>query len=773
MKPLPLVTLLAVLLAVLAQPALGQTGKDGAAGADRPVAETAEPSAEPSNEGEAEEEAEPEEDRITFDVRLAPESGGGRVKGSAGAFEFQEGEYLIATDGVTLEYQDLTLTADRARVDVPTSVLTAEGSIVLDEGPRRITGETLEYDLEARTGRLTDATAYVAPDYYFRGSEIAKVGAETYTISDGVFTSCEGEDPSWQIALSSASVTLEEYARIRNARMKFGGIPVFYVPYVLWPAKTERTSGFLVPQPGYSRLRGASLSLGYFQTLGRSADATFYADLYSDEFFGFGTEFRYRPSERTQGILRGYMLDEPDDVDLTEFGEIIDPNREAGDLRWKINYFHETKKLWNDRFRFVVQFEDYSDFDFLQDYERNVSRQTRSFIYSTAFMSGSWGQQSLNFLVDQRERIARSGAEDTRRQLPEIEYKLRPTQLGSTPIYLSLLSSAHYFDVELTDSSIDYGRVDIFPTISAPLSTLSWLSAKLDVGGRVTHYTDSLTEDRSGFSGESLTRVFPTASLEVVGPSFSRIFDKEIGRFAKFKHIIEPRLDYTFVDTFDDQDRISLFDEVDNLRPANGFLFSFTNRLLAKPKDESQGGAFEIASFTLAQGYSFDDDQPGQRSRTDTALSTQESPIFASLRINPSQETSVEADVTYNTLFDQVESLSFSGGSRLGRHSLGLTLFTRWNAESGDKTSDQARLFTSLALVPEKLTLDAQLSYDLRLSELLQQRYFFTWRSQCYGIQLELRESTFGDVTERDYRFSLTLKNVGTFLDLTGGFDSF
>ncbi|MES1211199.1 MAG: hypothetical protein ABUL63_02575, partial [Acidobacteriota bacterium] len=59
---------------------------------------------------------------------------------------------------------------------------------------------------------------------------------------------------------------------------------------------------------------------------------------------------------------------------------------------------------------------------------------------------------------------------------------------------------------------------------------------------------------------------------------------------------------------------------------------------------------------------------------------------------------------------------------------------------------------------------------------LQQQRYILNWTSQCYGVRVELRDfrtaagpaaSGRSQITEREIRLSLSLKNVGTFLDLT------
>jgi len=41
----------------------------------------------------------------------------------------------------------------------------------------------------------------------------------------------------------------------------------------------------------------------------------------------------------------------------------------------------------------------------------------------------------------------------------------------------------------------------------------------------------------------------------LVGPSFSRIYDVEIGPYEKFKHVIEPRVDYNYVSPVGDPTR--------------------------------------------------------------------------------------------------------------------------------------------------------------------------------------------------------------------------
>ncbi len=760
----------------------------------------------------AQDEPPPADERVSIRIRLSEEHGGGIATVKAGDFEYQEDLYLLATGGMELKYKDLKIEAERARLEIPTNQLTAEGNVIVDQGPERMTGSTLEYDLTTQTGRLTDATAAVDPGFYFSGSQIAKLSETTYSINDGVFTSCEQEVPSWSLHTSDAEITIDEYARLKNARLKFGKVPVLYSPYILWPANTERSSGLLVPKPGFSSRRGAQLSLAYFKTVGRSADTTFFFDLATEGYFGLGNEIRYRPSENSEGYFKGLFISEPDDIEPRYFNNNLDPTREPGDDRWKVEYFHKSEKLWGG-FRGVVDIQKYSDFDYLQDYERNLNRQTRSVIASTAYLTRNFRQASFNVRIDDTERIEGPGRSDKRRQLPEVEYTLRPTQLGKLPIYLTFDSSVHYFSVdkprtplgtpqnpiERPDLENEYGRADFSPQLSIPVSTLTWLSAEVTLGGRATYYSDSLCvsgadgeipigcEGRLGeFSGDTLTRVFPRAGLDVVGPVFTRIFEKKKGRFAKLKHIIEPRLVYNFIDDFEEQDEIFRFDEIDILRPINGWTFSLINRLKAKPREED-GESREIATFELRQAFSLDDDL--LVSPIDPEKTSKSGPLRMLLRVNPSDSTSFRTELSYNTLLSQPRTLSVSWDTRFGGrgvkgadrrffgHDLRLTWFSSWSDATGDTTDQQAQLATRFTLLPGKVTFDAEASFDVENEELQRQRYILNWKSQCFGWQLEYRENKFGTFMEdgvrqpdRDVRLLVTLKNVGTFLDINESF---
>jgi lipopolysaccharide assembly outer membrane protein LptD (OstA) len=696
--------------------------------------------------------------RLDFNLKFTPEpgkeaKGGGSAAGSAGNLDYKREDYAVLTGGVQIRYQDIDLKADEAEIDLKTKVVVAKGNVIIDQGPRRLTGDTAVFSLDTKTGKLENAAGQVAPDYYFKGREVEKTGADTYVVRDGIFTSCTQPVPDWSFRLKEARIQVEGYARIKHATMRAKKLPVFYSPYILWPAKTERTSGLLIPNVGYSDLRGASLGLAYFQTLGRSYDTTFHVDLFTKNYLGLGDELRYRPTVGTRGDLLTYFV-----RDST-----------VNQWRWKVDLNQTTDDL-PQGMRAVVHYQNYSDFNFFRDFERSFDQNTLRFIDSRGFVTGNWGANLVNLLLSSRETFITLDSTVTQRKLPELQYKLRSTRILNTPFYLQVDSSLDYLDIDRPGSYTGkYGRFDLFPQLTLPVRSVPWLNLSVTGGERGTWYGDTLTPDQTGFADASRTRTFPVASAEVVGPSFSKIFDGTLGGY-KIKHIIEPRWTYTYQGDVKNPENIPLFDEVDTSSASNFGRLALDNRILAKPNVEN-GNAREVLLFEVARNYSFDTASPLQSS-LDGLNTTAAGPLETLLRYNPTDKISLKIQVNYNTLFSGIASTSLTGNYGFGpANYVAATWFTNYQTELKTSLSNQIRLGGGYSIVPWGLRLEAQVNYDFEQQLLQSETLVANYTSQCYGLRVELRKfqsatGTLG-VQDREIRFALTLKNVGTFLDLT------
>jgi LPS-assembly protein len=705
-------------------------------------------------------------DRLDFQLKFTGGKDGknGSAAGSAANLEYKREDYAVLSGDVQLKYQDLDLKADEAEIDLKTKNVIALGHVILDQGPRRISGDALTFNLDSKTGTFRHATGQVAPDYYFTGEEVDKTGDNTYVIRNGVFTSCSQPVPDWSFRVRRAEIEVQGYAHAHNTSMLVKKLPVLYTPYLLWPVRTDRSSGFLVPNIGYSQRRGAELGLAYFQTPGRSYDTTFHLDTYTKGFLGLGDEFRYAPTPGTKGDFIGYYVRDPD----------------TSSWRWKVQLNHTTEDLpWG--MRGVVQYQGYSDFNFFRDFERDFNTNTLSFIDSRAFVTGNWGPHLLNLLLDSRE-VFLNAQNDTlsQRKLPELKYTLRSTRIANSPFYLELDSSADYLNVNRPviggtqgNFSGSYGRFDLFPQLTLPVRTFPWLNLSVTGGERLTWYGDTVTPDQSAFTGNSLTRNFPFASAQIIGPSFSRIFNWKLGDLGKFKHIIEPRFTYAYQgDVSKNAAEVPVFDEIDAQRAANSGRIALDNRLLGKP-DKEDGVAREVLLFELARNYSFDKTQPLQTSANGTQI-TSAGPVEALLRFNPTQRIGFTSTASYSTLFKGLASTSFTGNYGFGAADyLGLTWFTSYNPELRDTVSNQTRVNGAVAIPGWHLRLEGQVSYNIQQHLLQNDQIAIDYTSQCFALRLEFRDFRTGTgatagqvVSDREIRFSLSLKNVGTFLDL-------
>jgi hypothetical protein len=558
-------------------------------------------------------------------------------------------------------------------------------------------------------------------------------------------------------------------------------LPIFFTPWLLYPAKKDRASGMLVPTIHSSGNRGSSIDLAYYQTLGNSYDDTFHLEPYLRGYLGVGDEFRYRPSEGTWGDILAYAVKDPAD---------------EGKLRWKINASHDTENLLFGM-RLVVQYQKYSDFDYLRDFERDYDVSSLRFITSRAFLTGAWGPSLLNILFNDNQILFNNGTDfvsDTdQKKLPEVEYQLRSTKIGPTPFYLEMDNYIDYLQLNQPDGyGGTYGRVDLFPQVALPVNTFPWLNLSIAGGERFTWYEKSLVNTNvtstvttntgsvttttvptpgPAINGPSIYRLLPYGTAEIVGPSFSKILEKEVLDFEKFKHVIEPRITYTYYGLFNEtrQNELPQFDQIDGPLSTNNVRVALDNRLLAKGGDEDSS-AREIILFEVSRMYSFDPTLPFDASVDGGDKHSSLSPFDALLRFNPSELSSLQGEITYSTLFRRLESTSLSTNFTLPANQLiGLTWYVNFIPDTGMTESNQLRVNTALNIIPQKLSIQAQVGWDVVNHLLGQQYYAINWSEQCYALRLEVREFqalTGPRLNDTDIRFSISLKNIGSVLDL-------
>jgi LPS-assembly protein len=655
---------------------------------------------------------------------------------------------------VTLEYQDVKLTARRVHGSLKRHTVVAEGDVTLEQGLSRMTGVRLDLDLNDKVGVLLDGRVDLEGGLHLTGATLAKVGPKSFTLSEGTVTSCDGDDPAWKFTVKSGRVTLEDYARLKNATFTMGGVPLLWTPYILWPALRDRASGFLVPGLGYNSTRGGYFGTSYYWAIGRSWDATFSADFYTKGYYGFGGELRGRPSVGTRFEGTYYTIWDPtvDHWRWQTLGQLV-----SDDIAPKV--------------RGVVTWLNFSDPDFFSDFNRSFTLASTRSLKSEGFLT--WGPDpwAFNFRLSREEAIGfAEGASVVSERLPTVEARLRPTPFFGQALFVELSSQAGFLHTDRGPGlpSGSYDRFDLFPRVNVPFAFAPWLSLEASAGVRFTTYGKSLSADGTELLPERYDREALTTDLQLTGPSFSRLFDWSLGPFRKWKHVIEPRVEWAALWGRDDFTKTPLFDEIDSLVETNGIRYSLLQHLLAKGET---GGSREIASFEIARNYYFL--LPGENTPGGAGpVAQRSSPTDFILRVNAAQGFNFDGRVTWDTHFNQMTAAGITAVLSGGDRSLALSLFDSHPviipAEADPGASAQLRISGGTPILPKRLRLDAEANYDLTKGKMLESRWLLTVQASCFRILLEYRDLRTGDTPSRDFRLALTLRNVGSFLDFTG-----
>ena len=731
-----------------------------------------------------------------------PKPGGGNVKitiAPGGKVEGEKDNYGVFEGDVHVEYQDIKLRADKLTYNPKTKDVTAEGNVIIDQGPTRVTASRALYNLDSKTGTFFNATGSVDPAMYFSGDQIEKVDEDTYRLTNGVFTSCELDKPAWSFHVGDAEFTMDDYARMNNVSFRAGGIPIFWSPKLIWPTKRDRSQGFLIPRVRYTDTFGTRLETAYFIPVGESADATVFGDISTERYFGGGIEVRYLPSENVKiGHFRARGVN----------------NTPEKRVEWRYEFKHAQENLPGG-FRGVVDIRDYSRLDFFRAYDNDDPNVlTQSNIYSSAYLSKNRSKYAMNVIADRRDyELLFPDELDPRRrvsvrqryeQLPSLQLRMYPQRVGHTPFYFTLESSASRLRTGGVDANglrtidADYYRADVFPSMSMRLRTPQWFAIKPEVAVRQTTYSASrqlvcdppegtvappeclacelspnlpICTRRELREDEGISRYYAQGQVEVVGPSVSRVFNKPAGGFSRFKHVIEPRVRYVYTTNVENQLEIARFDTVDSpYLPIvrDSVEYSLTKRLIGKEAAEG-GSAREVLSFALRQTVALSD--PFPRLGTNTTDDHKFTPLQATLRYNPYQTVTVDANATFGNVSHQADSLSLSanlvGTGRRADKYLGFSYFASFDTPGFDNDRSQIRLNTGSSLVRDRLRMDVQLNYDVKEGIFIEHRYLTGYSGSCYGLGFEYRRyRVFGGADDGDERPSygivVSLKNVGT-----------
>jgi LPS-assembly protein len=541
----------------------------------------------------------------------------------------KEGSIYHLRGAAEIDYRTYILHADQITYNADTGDSEEEGHVVLDGGPydEHIVASHSTYNIRTQIGTFYSAIGTVgfkmrysryvlttSNPFAFSGKIVEKHGPNHYLVRYGTVTTCELPRPKWLFSGARMVVDVDGTAKVYNSDFRLMGLPVFYFPFVEFPAqKEQRHTGLLIPSFGNSSTRGLIAGEAVYWAFNRSTDATLGVEYYSKRGWFQRAELRARPSDSSfvffnyVGIVDrgiGNPLQNQGGEDAHFLAE-----RSFGDFRGVANVDYLSS------FVFRIAFTDV--------YTQAIDSEVRSQIFlsntTNGFHFNALAERYQNFeICNPSTQLNATCTTITQTELvrilhtPSFFISGEERQLGNTPLYWSIESAAEGLQRREAPEVLQQGhlgfhtgplvgRFDLAPSLAMPLQWLGW-SFRPALTLRDTFYTEQGNPATSTTAADAiLNRKSLEAAVEVRPPALSRVFDHPwLGR--KWKHVIEPRMKYDYVTGVNNFADILRFDATDVLTNTNEVEYSLVNRLYAKRLDPNSKDCAAQGMSTLTIG---------------------------------------------------------------------------------------------------------------------------------------------------------------------------
>jgi len=700
--------------------------------------------------------------------------------------------------------------ADDLELNTKTGELTASGNVVFSTPTSRISAETVVFNTHSKMGTFTNASGIsqlgeksrpnmamfggvLEPDVYFHGQTIEKIGPDKYRITKGGFTTCVQPTPRWEIVANHAVVNLRDYVVMRNAVMTVKDVPVFYLPMLYYPIQDDdRATGILMPVYGASSYRGQSISNAFFWAINRSQDATFMHDWFLSRGTGMGSEYRYMISPQSQGTFKAYWLNEHEAV----VNGTVTPARKSSQMTGGLTQglpFRLTARARVDYF---------TDVTVQQLYNNNFYDASRSTRTLNGGISGAWRALSMNANYQRTELFYDENTSNVSGAAPGLTLAYSGQKLPFLPIYASLNAEATKFlyQDKSTHGIADFGlsKIDVLPSIRAPLSTLPYFTANATVAYRTTYFSESLDPITKRQIETPISRNYADLRAEVIGPVFSKVFSPNNAIADRLKHVIEPSWSVQRRTNIDNQDLIPRttggFDTI--IGGVTQMTYGFANRIMVRKtggaENDPASAPREFLNVSLKQSYYTDE----RASQYDTSYSfgyltrpaSPYSPIALVARAQPTLPTAVDFRLEYDPVAGaQTKLLGFGLNGTMrwtaldatagwSRRAYAATTVTPTGTATTSASSNYLNSQANMRFFEGKIGGTVLFNWDIERSTLLNQRYMGFYNAQCCGISFEYQSfnypntSNFPIPKDRRFNMSFTLAGVGSFSNFLGAF---
>jgi len=533
------------------------------------------------------------------------DAGGGGVETEDIAYRADRIDYyvrrnrIVLSGAATVEYRETLLGADRVVFDPDNEVLTAEGAPDLVEGAERLVGESLAYDLEGSSGTVSKGTTLFEDGLYY-GERISRESDGTLLVRGGVYTTCAHDPPHYRLESNRMKVYIDDKVVAKPVILYVGEIPVFGLPFYVFPIRKDRHSGFLIPQLelGLSENRGRFVrNFGYYWAPNDYWDATAWGDYYEQTKWIAHLETRYKLRYTLSGSVNTSFME-----------ELADDKR-----RWDLHVRHRQELGRNWSASASADFR--SDAAYAQDANQSILESVNRSLHSQLWLQGRWSHVTAGVTLDRREELDLGTISEL---LPkaEISASQRPlitVEPDATGLRRWLAGLSYRWNVRaVNDRDRSGGETVVRQGLgaSATIRGSGKVLGVVNLSPSVTVREDIYDRDRGGRRFADRLTYDARVSL---GTTLYGTFFPRIGRLEALRHIVEPSISYSWTPEFGEYfdasgiDRFytfSGFGGTPRARKAVGV--SLVNKLQARVAEgESVRKLDSLLRFSTSSSYDF------------------------------------------------------------------------------------------------------------------------------------------------------------------------